>query len=353
MEILSFSEIMGQDLALGILRRVASSERIPHAYLFTGLPGVGKSATARAFALYLNCESAVGGEACGTCSPCRRMRSDNFPDFKEISPEKGVIKIERVREVIAEFQYPPLEGKFRFTLVREAERMTLEAANAFLKTLEEPPGGNILIMTAVEPLGLLPTVVSRCRRVPFRPVGEREIEEWLRKRKQGRAEGEIRTAASLSLGSPGRALRILESPYLQKRDDWIKKALEIPAMGYSDLLDLAEEMYELDKKQLLDPSEGGSSALNDMLAFLVGWFRDMWVVKRAQDQALIMNLDAIDELRRGSEVFTEESLLDIMFNLHAAAADLARNRNARLVGQEALLFIRDRAHKKEKSDYDY
>jgi DNA polymerase-3 subunit delta' len=351
MEILRFSEIMGQDLAVGILRRAASSQRIPHSYLFTGLPGVGKSATARAFALYLNCEGPVGGEACGICRSCRKMKSDNFPDFKEISPEKGVIKIEKVRELISEFQYPPLEGRFRFTLVREAERMTIEAANAFLKTLEEPPVGNILIMTAVEPLGLLPTVVSRCRRVPFKPVGAKEIEFWLRKRNLGFTEVEMRTAASLSMGSPGRAVRILESSYLQMRRDWINKAVALPTMGYNDLMDLAEEMSELDKKQLLDPSEGGTSALNDMLAFFAVWFRDMLVVKRSQDQALIINIDGRDELRKASEVFTEQSLLDIIFFLHAAAAALVRNRNARLVGQKALVFIRDRAHRKEYSDY--
>ncbi len=143
---------------------------IPHAYLFTGINGVGKSTTALALARAVNCTSDTTGDGCGRCITCRQLSSGNFPDIITIAPDGQNIKIEQIRELNRNLNYKPVSGKYRITIIDWAEMMTEEAANSFLKTLEEPPSGNIIVLKVVDPRDLLPTIVSRCQRVPFNPL---------------------------------------------------------------------------------------------------------------------------------------------------------------------------------------
>ncbi len=351
MEFVRFSDILNQELAVGILRRSKDMQRIPHAYLFTGMQGVGKTMTARAFAFFLNCDEPRGGEACGQCRSCRRMKSGNFPDFKEISPDKGLVKIDTIREIRKDLHYPPLEAAYRFTVVREGDKMNLEAANAFLKTLEEPPGGNILVVTAAEPLNLIPTVVSRCQRVPFRPVEIQDIARMLRGKGLGANDEQRSVIARICRGSPGRALRMVQSGFMEKRAGWIGKLQKIPVLDYGEILDMAREWSDLDKKQLLDPEEGGTSAMEDLLDVWSGLFRDILVVKTSGETSKIMNADEVPGLESLSMAFTEEALIDILYILNQAERDLRRNRNSALVAQHILMSIRERAGQMEKRNY--
>lgn len=351
MELYRFSEIVGQTRAIGILSGSMGRERIPHAYLFTGMPGVGKTAAAKAFAFVLNCDSPKGMDACGSCRSCRKMASGNYPDYREISPEKGVIKIETIREVTREFQYAPLEGRYRFTVIREGDKMTVEAANAFLKTLEEPPNGNILVVTATEPLDLLPTVVSRCQRVPFIPIAKKDIEQWLQTKRLGANDMERSAVARFSKGSIGQAKRIIESQFMEKRIRWIEHAERLPALGYGELLDIARDCADQDKKQLLDSEEGGESALVDLLGVWATWFRDLLVFKTTGQEDMLMNPDLMARLKACSGSFTAEGLIDIIYLLHQAERDLRKNRSSILMAQHIALYLKDRADLKENKSY--
>ena len=147
-----FSDIIGQEKAKGFFQRVLSEERIPHAYLFTGIAGIGKTSTAMALTMALNCREPSGIEACGDCPSCRQMTGGNFPDFVSIQPDGQNIKIEQIRELNRRLSFAPVSARYRVCVIQQAEAMTGEAANSFLKTLEEPPAGNILVLNAVEPL---------------------------------------------------------------------------------------------------------------------------------------------------------------------------------------------------------
>ncbi|OIP37611.1 MAG: DNA polymerase III subunit delta' [Deltaproteobacteria bacterium CG_4_8_14_3_um_filter_51_11] len=351
MEFMRFADIVGQDLAVGVLIRSKDMGRIPHAYLFTGMKGVGKTTTARAFAFYLNCEDLQGGDACGMCRSCRRMKSDNFPDFKEISPDKGLIRIDAIREIRKELQYPPLEAAYRFTVIREGDKMTVEAANAFLKTLEEPPRGNILVVTAAEPLDLLPTIVSRCQRVPFSPIKSMDIERMLRNKGQGENDGDRSVIAGICRGSPGRAIRMFQSGFMEMRRGWLEKLRGVESLDYGEILDMARQWSDLDKKRLLDPEEGGTSAMEDILDLWSGIFRDLLVIKTTSDKTGIMNRDAVSALEKLSTVFTEEALVDILYILNQAEKDIRRNRNSVLVAQYVLMSIKERAGQVERRNY--
>ena len=166
----AFSEILGQKTAKRFLKQVMASGKIPHAYLFTGIPGIGKTTTAMAFAMALNCREPVDFEGCGQCPSCRQFKGKNFPDFISILPEGQNIRIDQIKELNRKLGFAPVSGGYRVCVIHQADAMNDESANSFLKTLEEPPPGNILILRVTESLDLLPTIVSRCQQVPFQPL---------------------------------------------------------------------------------------------------------------------------------------------------------------------------------------
>jgi len=165
----TLGEIRGQSRAIEILRTAIETERVHHAYLFTGPPRAGKFTTARAFAAALNCE-AKEPLGCGTCGPCTRIDGDIHPDVIELR-RKGaaqMIPIDAIRaQVIPALALPPHEASARVFLVEEATSLAGPAANALLKSLEEPPPRTHFVLCTQAPEKLLPTIRSRCQRVAF------------------------------------------------------------------------------------------------------------------------------------------------------------------------------------------
>ena len=143
-----FPGLLGQEKAKMLLTRALTADRVPHALLFRGPDGVGKQRFARAVAAWMNCRGKVDGGACGQCSSCRKFHSGNHPDFTHIGPVSGTIKIDRIRELSRALTYPSYEAVVRVVLLEDIHTMRREAANSLLKTLEEPPEGNLLILTA-------------------------------------------------------------------------------------------------------------------------------------------------------------------------------------------------------------
>ena len=154
---------------MGILERTAKEGRPAHAYLFTGREGVGKRMAAFRFASMLNCPDPQA-DPDGTCHVCRRISSETHPDFIIERPEKGMIRIERVRLLQNSFKFAPAEARFRIAVIDDAHLMNRSAQNALLKTLEEPPPARVIVLVTSKPFLLLSTVRSRCRRVRFGPI---------------------------------------------------------------------------------------------------------------------------------------------------------------------------------------
>ncbi|OAG27158.1 DNA polymerase III subunit delta' [Thermodesulfatator autotrophicus] len=215
---LSLSEIVGQDKAIAILEQALKNKRIPHAYLFLGPEGVGRETTALSFFRRIICENQTG---CGECIACQKFRRGNHPDVEIISPRGKNIKIEQIREVEKKLNFRPLEAEKRLILFTEAEALTREAANALLKSLEEPPLYNLFVLIAQSTEGLLPTIVSRCQIVRFRPVLRKILEKILVER-FGIMPEEAEGLAVLAEGSLGRALRLAEKGYLEELSRLVK-----------------------------------------------------------------------------------------------------------------------------------
>ncbi len=203
----SWEVVFGQEAAVARLRSMIRRGDVPHALLFTGPRGVGKFTTALVMAAALLCP---GGDADG-CPSCRRAAARVHPDLHLLEPEGVSIRVERVRELEAALHRKAVEGGARVVVVDEAQAMTPEAANAFLKTLEEPLPDTYLILVSESRENLLPTVVSRCREVRFASIGWRETEEYLVER-EGLSREEARSLARRAGGMFGRAVTWARHP---------------------------------------------------------------------------------------------------------------------------------------------
>ncbi|HOP86461.1 MAG TPA: DNA polymerase III subunit gamma/tau [Syntrophorhabdaceae bacterium] len=175
-----FEDVVGQTHITTTIKNSIKSNRIAHAYLFTGPRGVGKTSLARIFAKALNCKDGPREEPCGVCENCKSIDNNSFVDIIEIDAASAR-KIEDIRELTETVKYMPMRGKYKVYILDEAHMLTTEARNAFLKTLEEPPGHNIFILATTEVHKIPYTIMSRCQRFDFKRITEKDIVEQLKR----------------------------------------------------------------------------------------------------------------------------------------------------------------------------
>lgn len=332
-----FSKIIGQDRVVQFLKQVMAGEKLPHAYLFVGISGVGKTTTALALTRAINCQEVGSEEGCGQCPSCRQVMSGNFPDLEQIESEGNRIKINQIRQLSRTFGFKPVSGKYRVSIIKNADRMTEEAANAFLKTLEEPPEGNILILQVKEPLDLLQTIVSRCQKVSFRPIPVQLISDWLKDRKQLDEEQAL-LLAKLSEGSLGRALQMGEGDFLEMRQDYLFNLIRLPGLSSDQALEMALDYTEKNKKKELDPS--GNDGILGMLSVWKTWYRDLLLLNMGGPENLLFNVDFSHKLKSIAKNCNIKGLMNSFQVLDEAQRDILKMRNLDLVMENTVLMLR-------------
>lgn len=211
--------VVGNEQAQAILERALASGQMRHAYLLHGPAGVGKLTLALAFAQALLCQRRQPGEsdACGECAACRKVAHGNHPDLAIIEPEKEKrwLKIEDLRKAIQITALAPAESEHRILIIPEADRIQERTANTFLKTLEEPPEGVIIVLITAGAENMLPTILSRCQVIPLRLLPTEQISQALRERWDV-APGAAERLAGLANGRLGWAVRAHERPEEQE-----------------------------------------------------------------------------------------------------------------------------------------
>ena len=295
-----FDRIIGQDRVLGPLRRAAAAGRLHPSLLLHGPEGVGKRLAAFALAAALNCAKSPG-EGCGDCPPCRRILKGygetklkgtdarrapgHHADVLYYPPRRRHILIEQVQDLCREAGFRPFEGRRRVFLLDPAERMTREAANALLKTLEEPPPSLTLILLTTNPDALPATIRSRCQSVRFAPLSVEDLAGLLME--QGRAGQEAARLARLAAGSVGRALGI----DLAAHDALREKVLEV--------LERADEDGGL-LAALSLAAEAGADAVSfdELCGMLASVLRDTALLHDGAPAEALVHADLADRLRR-------------------------------------------------------
>jgi DNA polymerase-3 subunit delta' len=217
--------ILGHQWAVDLLAEHAAHGGLRHAYLFTGPSGVGRRTLALRLAQAVNClKPPVPGQPCGKCAACTRLEKMQHPDLAVIQSEQagGTLKVDQVRELQRSLSLAPYEAKFRVALLLRFEEAHPSAANALLKTLEEPAPKVLLLLTAESVESLLPTIVSRCEVLRLRPLPVAEAAAGLKR--WGLPETEARLLAHLSGGRPGYARHLHEQPeLLEQRQSWLSE----------------------------------------------------------------------------------------------------------------------------------
>jgi DNA polymerase-3 subunit delta' len=284
-----FREILGQDWVVSHLKTAMQAGRLSHAYLFLGPSGVGKATTARALAAALNCEHlGEDGDACGACPSCRRMEAGTHPDFLVISPEEGKtqIGIDRIRDLRRLTGYPPLGGGWRVVLIKPAEALTVQndaAANALLKTLEEPPERHLLVLTARGEAELLPTIVSRCHKLAFAPLPSALIIRELEKRRS-LERSRAALVAALSGGSLGRALALDPEELVRQRDQVLADLARLHQGPTGEVLVWAQRLTK------------NRADLNNFLLLAQLWYRDLLLAHFEAPTSLLAHQDLLPAL---------------------------------------------------------
>jgi len=285
---MSLSEVLGQPLAVTILQKSLEKGRLAHAYLFYGDDGVGKETTVRILA------------------------RDSLLRVVEGSP---TIKIDQIRMLREQSSYT--QSSSLIWLIRDADQMTVEAANAFLKVLEEPTPGVYFFLTTTNIHRVLPTIVSRCQVIPFRSIPESIIQEYLAERYgQTPDNAQVRLVARMARGSIGRAVEYWDGPILERRREVIDKLIRIPTASYPEVLGFSQNWDE-DRVQVRED-----------LQLMLGWYRDLAAVKSGSSVGLY-NPDYENELEKTSKLYSYMSIFDIMHEISEMMAAIGGNARPR------------------------
>lgn len=234
--------IIGHEKQVSFLQKSIRKNRLSHAYLFIGPQGVGKTTLALAFAKALQCEDGKDEDFCSHCQSCLAIEKGNHPDVHLISPEseKEEISIAQIRKLRRDFTLSALSGLYKIGVVQGADLLGRAAANAFLKTLEEPLGKAIFILTSSSE-SILPTISSRCQILKFPSLSIIKVKEELKRRGVVQAE----RLARVSRGRPGLALNIIKNPeILETRENLIKDLISILASDNNYRFKYAENLAQ-------------------------------------------------------------------------------------------------------------
>ena len=332
--------IIGNEASLSVLQRALTTERLPHAWLFSGPEGVGKLTAARDFAAALNCTS--DEKPCGECHACRATLSGNHPDVEVVAPggicdepehrdhsDSRDLRICQIRRLEKLLSLSPYAGGRRVAIVDSADTLHVEAANAFLKTLEEPPTGSVIILLVEREERLPDTVLSRCQKLAFRPVDRETILETLIDRGADPEDAVAITAASR--GRIGWALQALEDPsLLEERSEMLDEAVRVAHAGRFERFGWARE------------AEGRAAGLRERylreLAVWESWWRDVLLFGSGGSEGA-ENSDREPQLREEGRLYAASEIVAFLRTLGQTREYLHANVDPQLALENLILDL--------------
>lgn len=327
-----FSSIIGQEHIREHLRQSVISGKISQAYLITGEVMQGKEFIARIFANALVCENpSQGYDPCGKCRSCIQAASHNHPDIITVTHDKpGTISVDDIRgQIVSDIQIKPYQSRWKIYIMNEAEKMTPQAQNALLKTLEEPPSYAVILLLSTSESAMLPTILSRCVRLDMRPVEDKTVRQYLMKEVKipdyqadvcvAFARGNIGKARSLALsddfeGIKEEAVRILK---------FIRKM---------DTSDMIASLRKLEEYKL---------STDDLLDIMMIWYRDVLLYKATMDADAIVFKDEGERIRKEASESSYDGIETILKCIEKTKDRLKANVNFELALELLLLTIKE------------
>lgn len=310
------------------------NNRIAHAYLFYGEEGIGKRLIAVRFAQSLSCDTGwkdEGPDACLVCRSCLHIEAHTHPDFLLIEPDQEQtnpqIKIEQIRDLEQQIVYRPLIGRFKIFIIDEADRMTLGAANALLKTLEEPPPHSVFILVTSRPFGLPTTIRSRCQNLRFVPPARTQVEAALILKREI-PPADARLLAMITHARIGQAFRTDLKTVRTRQEEFRVLFSRTALQSVAKLLTTAEALHKADR-------------VPEALEWIGQWIRDLLLVRIGADRDLLLDLGRLPELTEAAQSIRPEALLDLLAEIEQIERAATRNINLQLALETLLLRIRE------------
>jgi DNA polymerase-3 subunit delta' len=322
------ADVRGQDDAVAAIRLAWSAEKLHHAILLDGPSGVGKTMLARELARMLLCQSpAPGPDACGACRSCQTVERGVNPDLLLVRPEEGraVIGVAQIRDLRLVVDLPPHGGRAKAVVIDDADRMTPEAQNALLKTLEEPPSRTFLLLTTSRAQNLLPTVRSRCSRLRLAPLATDVLEAIVSAVREGAPPESARLAAALAQGSVTRALDLLDTN--------LEELLGLVVALHGAV----EEGNGLATLALAEDLARSRDRMVTALELLALWYRDVMGMAADRDAPTAFTRQEEALRRCGERIGVAAAAGRVSAALEAIEAVAVRTANARLTAEAMLL----------------
>lgn len=328
----TFNDIIGQEHIKEHLRISLSSGKISQAYLITGECMQGKEFIARIFANALVCEDPKDGiNPCGICRSCIQAATFNHPDIITVTHDKpGTISIDDIRQqVVSDAQIRPYQSRWKIYIMNEAEKMTPQAQNALLKTLEEPPEYVVIMLLSTSKTAMLSTVLSRCVQLDMRPVEDRIVKEYLMNEiKVPDYRADICTA--FARGNIGKAKSLASSEDFENiREEAVRVLKHIRRMDTTDLIGTLRKL------------EDYRISVNDLLDIMMIWYRDILLYKATMDEGAIVFRDEKDSIIKESEADSYEGIEKIIRIMEKTKQRIKANVNFELAMELMLLTIKE------------
>lgn len=327
---LKFEDILGHEQIKEYMKSALERHQFSHAYILTGEAGMGRKSLANAFAMALQCE-AEQAEACGECHSCRQFLSGNHPDVIYVRHEKpGSIGVDDVRsQIVDDVEIKPYSSPYKIYIVDQAELMTVQAQNALLKTIEEPPEYVVIFLLTTNAESFLPTIISRCTVLKLKPLYDKAIKDYLTETlKISNHQADVCTA--FARGNLGKAIALSESESFARMQEEVLSLMK-------EIRNL--KVYEM-VARLKEIKEAGLN-ITDCLDFMQLWFRDILMFKATRDTSLFIFKDEYRYIKEIAAHSSFDGIEKILQAIDKVKIRLDANVNYETAMELMLLVMKD------------
>lgn len=343
----NFSDVLGQDRVVNVLKNQVKSGQISHAYLFAGERGCGKTTCAKIFAKAINCLNPIDSSPCGECENCKSIEEESTMDVVEMDAASNR-RIDDIRNLKETVVYPPNNLKYKVYIIDEAHMITREAFNALLKIMEEPPSHLVFILATTEIEKIPKTILSRVQKFEFNKIGRediiKQIDIILSDRNITIEQEAKELIVKKAKGAMRDALSILDQVLSIDKNNFTLKDVEniLGLVDFESLDKLIANIISYNQKDSLDllfDLRNNNKDDKDILDGLVGYFRDIMIYKTSQNQKYIENLDYLDLIKEKIEKISSDRLVSYLEILNDYSNRMKMSDNSALLMEMAILRL--------------
>lgn len=327
----NFKDIIGQESIKKHLQTAIKTGNLSHAYIINGEYGSGRQTIASALAKTIQCQSKTDDtDACGVCTSCKQAESHNHPDIKYITHDKTSISVNDIREQLNnDISIKPYSSEYKIYIIPDANKMTEQAQNALLKTIEEPPVYAIIILLTENCDSLLPTIRSRCVTLTMNPIEKDKICTYLENKFQLEPE-QAQIAANYCQGNIGKAIRFASSSdFIEMKNQVLKLLKNLDSMDIASIIDTIKE-FSTHKNDI-----------NDYLDLMLLWYRDVLMFKVTKDANLLLYSDEYSAISEQATKRDYENIENIIAAIYKAKVRLKANVNFDVTIELMILAMKD------------